>query len=88
MKAKRVLAALLTAGMILGSVSAVYADEEGKHIYVLTASEDHGWTGSVATFAKEKIAEINDEGTYSAELITAASASCSSARIKPSTPPM
>ena len=47
----------------------------GKHIYVLTAPEDHGWTGSVATFAKEKIEEVNKEGTYSAELITSASAS-------------
>lgn len=46
----------------------------GGHIYVLTASEDHGWTGSVATFAKEKVAEINEAGTYTAEVITAASA--------------
>ena len=41
---------------------------------VLTAPEDHGWTGSVATFAKEKIDEVNEEGTYSAELITSANA--------------
>lgn len=48
--------------------------EEKTHVYVLTASEDHGWTGSVATFAKEKVEEINEEGTYSAEVITSASA--------------
>lgn len=47
---------------------------DGTHIYVLTASEDHGWTGSVATFAKEKVEEINAEGTYSAEVITSADA--------------
>ena len=47
---------------------------EQTHIYVLTASEDHGWTGSVATFAKEKVEEVNAEGTYTAELITSASA--------------
>ena len=47
----------------------------GKHIYVLTASEDHGWTGSVATFAKEKVEEVNQAGNYTAEVITAASAS-------------
>ena len=47
----------------------------GKHIYVLTAPEDHGWTGAVARFAKEKIEELNSEGTYEAELITSASAS-------------
>ena len=46
----------------------------GKAIYVLTPSEGHGWTGSVATFAKAKIAEINDEVTYTAELQTADSA--------------
>lgn len=44
------------------------------HIYVLTAPEDHGWTGSVATFAKEKISEVNGEGTYSTELITSSDA--------------
>ncbi len=46
----------------------------GKHIYVLTAPEDHGWTGSVAKFAKEKIEEVNGAGTYEAELITSATA--------------
>lgn len=51
------------------------ADAAAKsHIYVLTAAEDHGWTGSVATFAKEKAKEINDEGKYSAEVITCADA--------------
>ena len=44
------------------------------HIYVLTAPEDHGWTGSVATFAKEKIEAVNGEGKYEAELITSADA--------------
>ena len=37
--------------------------------------EDHGWTGSVATFAKEKIEEVNAAGTYTSELITSADAS-------------
>ena len=50
------------------------AEAETTHIYVLTASEDHGWTGSVATFAKEKVDEINEEGTYTAEVITSADA--------------
>jgi ribose transport system substrate-binding protein len=50
------------------------AATESSHIYVLTASEDHGWTGSVATFAKEKIEEINNDGSYSAELITSTDA--------------
>lgn len=50
------------------------AKTEKTHIYVLTASEDHGWTGAVATFAKEKVEEINNEGVYTAEVITAADA--------------
>ena len=35
------------------------SSEAQQHIYVLTAPEDHGWSGSVATFAKEKIDEVN-----------------------------
>lgn len=51
------------------------AADESTHIYVLTAAEDHGWTGSVATFAKEKVEELNEEGIYSAEVITSSDAS-------------
>ncbi len=47
---------------------------DGQHIYVLTAPEDHGWTGSVATFAKEKIEDVNGSTSYTAELITSADA--------------
>ncbi len=47
----------------------------GTHIYILTASEDHGWTGSVATFAKEKAEEVTNGGKYTAEVITSSSAS-------------
>lgn len=43
---------------------------DNGHIVILTAPEDHGWTGSVATFAKEKAKEVNEEGKYSAEVIT------------------
>ena len=75
MKAKKVMALALTAAMTMGMATTAFAAEDNTHIYVLTASEDHGWTGSVATFAKEKVEEINGEGTYSAEVITAASAS-------------
>jgi len=74
MKMKKVMALAMTASMVFGMGAIAQADE-GAHIYVLTASEDHGWTGSVATFAKEKAEEVNGEGTYTAEVITAASAS-------------
>ena len=71
---KKVLACAMAGAMILGMGMTAQADE-GTHIYILTASEDHGWTGSVATFAKEKAEEVNADGTYTAEVITAASAS-------------
>ena len=74
---KKTVVCMLIAAMTMGSmVTPVFADGEGDatHVYVLTAPEDHGWTGSVATFAKEKIEEVNDAGTYSAELITSADA--------------
>lgn len=74
MKAKKVLVSLLTAGMVLGAAMPAYAKDETTHIYVMTSTEDHGWTGSVATFAKEKVEELNGEGNYTAEVITAASA--------------
>ena len=73
---KAVAASIIAASMVLSMGTAAFAgDKDGTHIYVLTNTEDHGWTGSVATFAKEKIEEVNDAGTYSAELITAAAAS-------------
>ena len=53
---RKTLAILTAAAMAAGSLSAgvcVYAADDATHIYVLTAPEDHGWTGSVATFAKE-----------------------------------
>ena len=72
---KKTLVCMIIAAMTLGSVAPVFAAEgDSTHIYVLTAPEDHCWTGSVATFAKEKIEEVNDEGTYTAELITSADA--------------
>ena len=67
---KKCAAVALTAAMVMGLTAIPAAADEGTHIYVLTAPEDHGWTGSVATFAKEKIEEVNGEGTYTAELIT------------------
>lgn len=83
---KRILAIMLGMAMVFGltacgnqSDSSDTKDDsdavqDTTHIYVLTASEDHGWTGSVATFAKEKVEEINGEGSYTAEVLTSANA--------------
>jgi ribose transport system substrate-binding protein len=79
MKLKKILAVVLSALLIVGVFAACSngGSEEAAatHIYVLTASEDHGWTGSVATFAKEKVEEVNEEGNYTAEVITSSDAS-------------
>ena len=72
------MAGVMAAGML--TIGAYAAD--AAHIYVLTAPEDHGWTGSVATFAKEKIEEVNAEGTYTAELITCQDAATQTANIE------
>ena len=86
---KKILATLLAGVMVLSLAACGSSSDSGKdssddtaksdngstHIYVLTAAEDHGWTGSVATFAKEKVEEINGDGNYSAEVITSADAS-------------
>lgn len=80
-KMKKFAAWVLAAAMLTGLTACgggeqadVGENADKTHIYVLTAAEDHGWTGSVATFAKEKVAEINEQGTYSAEVITASDA--------------
>lgn len=83
MKFKKILAILLAVVLVAATFAACSsggddtggsASGEKTHIYVLTASEDHGWTGSVAKFAKEKAKEINDAGKYFAEVITATDA--------------
>lgn len=78
---KKLLSLVMAAAMVLGlaacggaGADAGSANGGSKHIYILTASEDHGWTGSVATFAKAKAEEINNAGTYTAEVITATDA--------------
>ena len=44
---------------------------ENDTIYILTPTEDHGWTGSVATFAKLSAEAINADGSWKAEVSTA-----------------
>lgn len=73
MMKKRILALVLVVCLI-ASLAACAGNKTANKIYILTPSEDHGWTGSVATFAKEKAAEINAAGKYTAEVKTAASA--------------
>ena len=83
---KKVFAMILAIAMVLALAACgakpAEAAKGSTHIYVLTAAEDHGWTGSVATFAKEKVAEINAVGKYTAEVITASSAADQIAQVE------
>lgn len=47
---------------------------EVKDIAILVPNADHGWTGSVMTYAEEKAAEINEAGAYHATVITSTDA--------------
>ena len=46
----------------------------GGEIAILVPNADHGWTGAVMTYAEEKAAQINEEGKYSAKVITSTDA--------------
>ena len=63
----------IIAAVVAGGLSAMFsapAFAADKNIIVLTSPEDHGWTGSVATFAKEKAKEITAQGKYDVNVIT------------------
>ncbi len=65
---KTAIAAVIAAS--LGGLFSAPAFAADKNIIVLTSPEDHGWTGSVATFAKEKAREITEAGKYDVNVIT------------------
>ena len=49
-------------------------DAAAKEIAVLVPSADHGWTGAVLNYAKEKAEEVNAEGTYKVTVLAATDA--------------
>ena len=63
------IVALLVALMMMLSMAALAED-----IVILVPNADHGWTGSVLTYAEEKAADINAAGTYSAKVISSTDA--------------
>ena len=65
---KKVFALVLALTMLCCS-AAFAADTD---IAILVPNADHGWTGAVMTYAEEKAAAINEEGTYTAQVITSA----------------
>jgi len=64
---KRFLVILMVAIMMLGTTSALAADD----IAILVPNADHGWTGAVLTYAEEMAAQINEGGTYSVAVLPA-----------------
>lgn len=46
----------------------------GTDVVILVPNADHGWTGSVMTYAQAKADEINAAGTHSAKVITSTDA--------------
>lgn len=70
---KKLVSLIVCLALVLGLSSLAFAEGE-KTIYILTPTEDHGWTGSVATFAKTSAEDVTAAGTYKAEVKTAASA--------------
>ena len=70
---KKLITLILALIMVLTLVAGACAEDK-KTIYVLTPNPDHGWTGAVGVFAKEKVDAVNAEGKYNAVHITSASA--------------
>lgn len=70
---KKLVSMLLAGAMVVALAVPAFA-AEGR-IAVLVPNADHGWTGSVMTYAEEKAAEVTAEGTYEATVITSTDAS-------------
>ena len=49
-------------GLAAGSAFAGGKKEAGNTVYVFGPTPDHGWTGSAARFAEEKIGQLNAQG--------------------------
>ena len=69
---KKILAIALALCMIF-ALCAVSASADGKTIYVLGPTPDHGWTAQAGAYASAKCDEITAEGTYKAVYIPASS---------------
>lgn len=70
---KKLLAIILTLVMALSALSACAPAANGKTIYILGPTPDHGWTAQAGAYAEQKAKEINEKGTYKAVYIPASS---------------
>lgn len=71
---KKVLALILVLAMAMALVACGGGNDNATDIAVLVPNADHGWTGSVMTYAEEYAAKINEEGKYSVKVITSTDA--------------
>lgn len=74
---KKIVALVIIAALaVTMAVTLAACDNTGSSgdIAILVPNADHGWTGAVMSFAQEKAAEINQEGTYKAVVITSSDA--------------
>ena len=63
------IVALLLSLMLLVSAAAM-----AENITILVPNADHGWTGSVLTYAEEKAAEVTAAGTHTATVVSSTDA--------------
>ncbi|MDR1419727.1 MAG: substrate-binding domain-containing protein [Treponema sp.] len=62
---KKAIVVLFAAVLMLAMTGSVFAGskkEVGNTVYVFGPTPDHGWTGSAARFAEEKISQLNAAG--------------------------
>ena len=69
---KKITALVLTLCLLL-TMGMVAANAEGKTIYVLGPTPDHGWTAQAGAYAQAKAEEITAAGNYKAVYIPASS---------------
>ncbi|MDR1505962.1 MAG: substrate-binding domain-containing protein [Treponema sp.] len=62
---KKAIFVVVCAALVFGLAGTVFANpgkQTGNTVYVFGPTPDHGWTGSAARFAEEKIAQLNAAG--------------------------
>lgn len=74
---KKIIALLLAVVMVLALVACGGKTDakknDGKTVYVMGPTPDHGWTAQAGTYAQAKCEEITKAGTYKGTYFSASS---------------
>ena len=70
---KKVLSIVLCAVLVLALFAGCGAKAEGKTIYIMGPTPDHGWTAQAGAYAAKKAEQINAEGKWKAVYMPASS---------------